>query len=115
MKKRFVPLILVFVMLLTLGANAAAESRATGATPELSFSETTANCSVTITSPTKKIEAALSLWDGNTLIDSWSGSGTTVLVITGSTAVVDGRTYTLKVSGTIGGVAFEGTPISRTC
>ena len=114
MKKRFVPLVLVFILILSLSANAA-EPRANLVIPNLSFEDTTANCSVTITAPGKEIKATMSLWYGNRLVDSWSGTAISALFLSGSAQVVDGRTYTLTVTGTIGGVAFEAESVSATC
>ena len=37
------------------------------------------------------------------------------LTLAGTHSVVSGRTYTLTVSGTAGGIAFTGTPVSKTC
>ena len=37
------------------------------------------------------------------------------MTLTGLHSVVSGRTYTLTVSGTAGGIAFTGTPVSKTC
>jgi hypothetical protein len=48
-------------------------------------------------------------------VDSWSGSATSRLVITGTHSVVSGQTYTLKVNGTINEVAFSSAPITKTC
>ncbi len=115
MKKRLLPLILVFVILLTLGANAAIAPRGDHLYPQLTFSGSTANCSVTITQPNKQIEATLALWKGNRLIDSWPGSGTSVVYISGSASVTPGETYTLKVYGTADGVPFDLVSVSGTC
>lgn len=116
MKRKFVAVILILTMLVAFGTSAsAAEPRATLIDPELSFSGTTAQCQVTVTAVGKRIEATLELWNGNVLVDSWTGSASTRLVINGSTSVVRGQTYTLKVSGTIAGEAFEGTPVSAKC
>lgn len=116
MKKSFVAMILILTMLVALGTSAsAAEPRATQVTPELSFSGTTAYCKVTVTALGKQIVATLELWNGNTLVDSWTASASTRLVINETCTVIKGQTYTLKVSGTIGGVAFEGTPVSAKC
>ena len=111
MKKRFVPLVFVFILILSLSANAA-EPRANLVVPKLSFEDTTASCSVTITAPGKEIKATMNLWYGNRLIGSWSGTATSALFISGSTQAVDGRTYTLRVTGTIGGVAFAAESVS---
>lgn len=116
MKRKFVAVILILTMLAALGINAsAAEARATRVTPVLTFDGTSANCEVRITEFGKRIEATLELWQGNTLIDSWTGSASNRLIISETCTVVRGQTYTLKVSGTIGGEAFEGTPVSARC
>lgn len=57
----------------------------------------------------------MDLWYVNRLIDSWSGTATSVLYLSGSTQVVNGRTYTLTVTGTIGGVAFDAESVSGAC
>ena len=56
MKKRVVPLFIALVMILSISANAAIEPRANYIRPTLTFSGTTANCSVLVTSPTKQID-----------------------------------------------------------
>lgn len=114
MKKRFVPLVLVFILILSLSANAA-EPRANLVIPKLSFEDTTANCSVTIAAPGKEIKATMTLWYGSQIVDSWSGTATSALFLSGSTQVVDGRMYTLTVTGTIGGEAFYAESVSGTC
>lgn len=116
MKRNLMAAILAMVLILMQGmAVHAAETRSIGITPTLTFDGTTADCQVRITAPGKKIVATLELWCGTVLIDSWPGTASTLLVINGSATVVKGQTYTLKVSGTIGGEAFQGTPISATC
>ena len=114
MKKRFVPLVLMFVFILNLSANAA-EPRISEIIPQLSFDGTTANCSVAITSPGKDIEATITLWYGNRVMGSWSGRGTSVLGISGSVGVTKGEEYVLKVTGTIDDVPFDVVRISGTC
>ena len=116
MKRSLVAVVLILVMLGSVGFGAnAAETRAVQATPELTFDGTTANCKVTLMAVGKRIEATLELWYGSTLVDSWTASAPTRLVINETCTVIRGRTYTLKVSGTVGGEAFEGTPVSGTC
>lgn len=39
----------------------------------------------------KTIHATLQLWQGRTMIDSWSGNGTSYLLITGSHEVTKGK------------------------
>ena len=107
MKKRLVPLLLVLALMMSLTANAAIQ--ATRVNPTLTFSGTT----TILGSGT--INATMELWYGSTLVDSWSGTATSRLTLTGTHSVVSGRTYTLTVSGTAGGIAFTGTPVSKTC
>ena len=112
MKKRLVPLLLVLALMMSLTANAAIQ--ATRVNPTLTFSGTTAICEATIFG-SGTINATMELWYGSTLVDSWSGTATSRLTLTGTHSVVSGRTYTLTVSGTAGGIAFTGTPVSKTC
>lgn len=114
MKKRLIPLLLIFA--LTLGTIAsAAQPRATTVVPSLSFNGTTANCSASITDFGGEIKATLTLWNGNRVVDSWYGEGTSVLRISGSCKVTEGVTYSLKVTGTVDGVGFAGSPVYGTC
>lgn len=83
--------------------------------PTLSFKGTTANCKVVISSAGKQIDARLELWHGNTRLASWSDSAVSWLTISGTYPVVSGKTYTLKVFGTVGGSAITVTPVSGTC
>lgn len=116
MKKRMIPLALALVMLLALCISAnAAEPRFQGVTPTLTFSGTTANCSVNIVDPGAEINATITLWNGSRVVDSWSGSGVSVLYVSGSCLVSEGVTYTLKVTGMVDGVPIQGIPVSGTC
>ena len=114
MKKRLIPLLLVFVVLVCTTASAV-EPRAAKAVPSLSFEGATANCTVSITDFGGEIKATLTLWNGNRVVDSWYGEGTSILRITGSCEVVKGVSYSLRVTGTIDGVPFEGNAVYGTC
>lgn len=114
MKKRLIPLLLVLVLMLSTVASAA-EPRVAQAVPSLSFEGTTANCAVSVTDFGSEIKATLTLWKGNRVVDSWYGEGTSILRITGSCEVVKGVSYSLKVTGTIDGVPFEGSAVYGTC
>lgn len=116
MKRRVVSALIVSAVLFSLVMTVlAANSRATVCTPELTFNGTTASCYVSITDFGKSITATLELWQGSTRVAQWSGSGTSRLIISETKAVTKGKTYTLKVSGTINGEAFTGASISATC
>ena len=115
MKKRFLSVLLVLTLMSSMMAAYAAEPRFSHYVPVLSFSGTTANCSVSITAVGKPITATLELWQGNTRLTSWSGSATSYLTIDKTYSVTAGRTYTLKLSGTIGGEPFDSTSTTAAC
>lgn len=115
MKKKMIPLVLVLALLLSLGAHAAEPRVSLVATPKLSFTGTTANCSVVISSPGDEIEATLTLWRGSTIVKSWPASAQSLLLISESWPVTKGVTYTLTITGTIGGQSINGTAVSGTC
>jgi len=100
MKKKTISLILALILLLSCSATAQATS-VQAATPSASITinGTTATCRVSIAKPGKTIHATLQLWQGRTMIDSWSGNGTSYLLITGSHEVTKGKTYNCTVSG----------------
>ena len=93
----------------------AVEPRANRISPSLEFDGTTANCKVVIISSGDDIDATMELWRGSTLVGSWPGEGTSYVSISGKCNVTKGITYTLKVSGTIGGERIDYDGISRTC
>lgn len=111
MKKRFVAVFLIISMLLMLPAHAAT-ARVIVAAPSLKFDGTTATCFVRITAdkPADKISATMELWQGDNLIDSWSGTGTWTLKLEKTATVSKNKTYDLIVSYSVNGV--EKTPVS---
>ena len=117
MKKRVIPIVLLMMFVLSITANAADSNnlRLSKITPSLYFEGTTAYCEVSIISASKDINATMSLWNGNTLVKSWSGEETGVLYLSGNCSVSQGVNYTLKVDGTIGGKSFTGAPVSSQC
>lgn len=115
MRTRIFPGIVSLAMILCMGLGVAEARRAPSVMPQLSFSGTTVECSAEIWGAGKSIEATLELWEGRTLLDSWSGSGSSVLMLEGSHRAASGRTYTVEVYGTVGGESFEGIPVTATC
>ncbi len=83
--------------------------------PTLAFSGTTALCEFKIVNVGKAISVTMELWNGTTLVDSWTKTGVSVVSLSEECAVVSGRTYTLKASGTVGNEAFTATPVSKRC
>ena len=112
MKKRIIILVVALCFLLSNPVCAAMKKTYV---PSLTFNGTTANCYISVTEIGKSINITLELWHGNTLVDSWSKSGTTYVRIDEYCTVTSGYTYTLIVTGTIGGTTISCTPVTNTC
>lgn len=105
MKKRYIPLLMVLIFLLSIPANAQTERTATRYA-QLTFNGTVARCDVDISTSNLKgnISAIIELRDGNSCINSWAVSGTGIIHFSDSTTtVVKGRSYELTVEYTIDG------------
>ena len=81
----------------------------------LSFSGTTAQCDLTITESGKTIDATMELWRGSTKLATWSKSKKTTVSIDETYNATSGVSYTLKAYGTINGVSFSMTSVTKTC
>ena len=116
MKKRCGFLLLTVVFAVALCLNAFAVFRVNkNYKPSLTFSGSTATCSLVIREPGKTINATLELWQGSTKIAAWTKSGNSYVIVTGSRSVTSGQTYTLKAHGTIDGTAITATSVTRIC
>lgn len=115
-KKRILPFVLLFVMLLSTPVFAASP-RIMTIRPAISFNGTTANCRVTVSGNhgTDQIEAVVILWDGNDIVDDWYPTGTGSLLFSDTTTVTKGKTYELTVDVTINGVDYQRVSIEGTC
>lgn len=115
MKRKFAAAILACLMTVALVTSAyAAEARAV-LTPSLTFSGTTAYCEIKIVQFGAAIDATLELWSGNTLLASWSGTGTSRVIISKTKTVTRGQSYTLEVHGTVGDETIDAPSITKTC
>ena len=114
MRTRILSILLSFVIVLCMGIGVA-EARSAIVRPQLLFDGSTAECYVYIRSPGDEIEATMELWEGRTLLDSWSGSGSSVLTLEGSHRATSGHTYTVEIYGTVDGEPLDVTPVSETC
>ncbi len=105
MKKRVFCLLVVMTMILAVPAYAAS-TRAIMLAPDITFDGTEAECTVRITAnnASDKIVATMELWQGTTLVDSWSGNGLWTLKLNGTANVQKNKTYTLIVDYSINGV-----------
>lgn len=119
MKKRilsgFLPLLLVYVMAAQTAQ--AAELRVTNTHVELSFDGTTAVCFATCkgNQPSDELEATLTLYQGSTYIDSWSGSGKWKVTLSGEYEAKPGKTYRLELTYSINGEEMPAVSATNTC
>lgn len=108
MKKRIMPLLvtLLFVISCTASTALAANGRAITGRPTLRIDGTTAYCGVTYRSGNSdtQISVTLTLKQGSTIIDSWSGSGKGMVIISETSTVELGKTYDLVLESTVDGI-----------
>lgn len=107
---------LIVLCILLLGAipAQAAETRAIPVTPTLTFDGTTAWCGVTVSSYGKNISVTLELWRSDILVDTWTKSGNSTVMISERCNVTSGKNYTLVVSGISGSETISGS-ITKRC
>ena len=79
----------------------------------LCFENNQACCKATVRG-SGKIEVRMGLWHGNTEVFSWQASDYFTLSMDEMCSVVPGYSYTLKLNGTVGGVAFQEVSVTRT-
>ena len=87
MKRRVFALVSLLILMLTMTAHAI-EPYGAVQMPILSFNGTTANCYVDCKgeNSTDTVKATLTLYQGKTYVDSWSGSGKGHALVTGNRA-----------------------------
>lgn len=115
MHRRIISMVIAVMLILSLSVPVFAEARINAVTPTISFSGTTANCSVTISAIDKNINANLELWCNGSMVNSWSGRGQSLVIINGSHYGISGREYIVKVTGTIGSETISCYPVSAVC
>lgn len=109
---------LATVLLLVLSITAqAATPRVISAVPQLTFSGTTANCTVNVRSgnTSDSIKVTMTLWNRSTEIASWDGSGTGNVFLSKTATAVKGRSYKLTVDMTINGAAQPQAFVTAVC
>ncbi len=112
--KRIVVFALIFI--LALGTiSAFAMPMISRKVLNLNYSGTTALCKFSVTDTGKSIDATMELWQGNTKLATWNDSDTTQVILDETYGVTSGVSYTLKGYGTINGVSFNMTPVTKTC
>lgn len=116
MKKRILTLSALFILVFTMSAQAL-EPRTTTSKPILSFSGTTAYCAVECAgeSTGDEVKATLTLYQGTTYVDSWSGSGKGYVSLSGSCGVRSGKSYKLVLTYSINGSSKPSVSTTATC
>lgn len=116
MKARISALLLLLLLLLTSTAYAE-DMRLNYSYADISFSGTTATCTVFIpgNDSSDQISAAIELRCGNQSIKTWNDSSSGVLRFKDTVSVTKGKTYDLVVEYTINGKAQSSFSDSGTC
>lgn len=104
MKRRICVWMVLIVLVLSVSVQAV-ELRYVTAQPSLSFNGTVASCSAICRedSSNDKIDATLTLYQGSSYVDSWSGSGKDRGALSGTCEAVSGKSYTLVVDYSVNG------------
>ena len=111
MKKRILTLALLALMALSLTAQAATWSLR--GSPKLSISGTTATCSVSCQSDSDdELKIILTLWCGESIVDSWSETGVGEVSIKETCKIVEGNYYELVMMPVVNGEALEPVTVS---
>lgn len=108
-------LIALCFMMICIPEVHAAEPRLAVPEPSLEFSGATAICEFRIADTGQSIRVTMELWNGDTLVDSWTKTGTSTVTMSETCAVNRLRNYTLQVSGTSGGVPFGPVSVTKRC
>ena len=116
MKK--IAMLLAIILLVATPLSAQATTlRSQPVYPNLSFTGSTANCSVTVlaASTTDEIELSIALWYGRYWVERWDVFGNGIVNWEDSVTVTRGNTYTLTVDVTINGEYLDQVYITETC
>ena len=116
MKK--IALLLAIVLLVAMPLTAqAATPRTITVSPALSYTGTTANCSVLVVAEnmSHEIEVTIKLWHGTTCLETWYTSGNGYLSWRDTATVTLNNTYELTIDAVINGNAKDRITVSRKC
>lgn len=110
-------ILLIFLFSIMAAANADGPHKVPASlTPSITFSGTTATCSALLTDPGSVIVITLRLFEGSTLIGTWSNFvSTSIGAVTGYATVQHGHTYTLTGTATVNGQSVYVNPVTATC
>ena len=116
MRKRVLSLAVLVSLILAVNAQAV-DYRAASGRPSLSFNGPTAFCFAHCKgeNPSDELEAELTLYQGDTYVDSWSNSGVGPILVSGNCTVKSGRSYRLVLTWSINGSAKSPVTVAGTC
>lgn len=117
--RKFIAILSVFAIVIAMcfPVRAAVESGAL-VLPGLSFSGTTATCSLEVYAPhaSDLITASVTLKHGNSIIKQWTNLTDLGDMDFSDTATVShGQTYTMQVTLSINGISYTVADITKTC
>lgn len=115
MKRTVFAVLLLLALVFPVSAQAAQRYRRVS--PNITFSSTTATCSVSVRGNSAKDSISLTakLYQGNECIATWTDSGTGNLNFSKTKSVQSGKTYKLTADVTINGTALGTTSATGTC
>ncbi len=113
--KRYIPIILVVIMVLTVSVSAAV-ARNTVVAPAMNFSDGNVNCAVTVVANDldDPITAEIRLYRGIFRIKKWEVEAVGILDFVESRSAAEGATYRLEADVTVGTRVFPTASIERT-
>lgn len=119
LRKRLFALLTAIIMLISMIQVTvyAVTPRALSIIPGLSFTRTTASCTLTVISDSTgdKIEAIIKLWDGSTCLETWTVDGKGYVFFSEKYNVTCNREYTLTADVEINDVAEPRVSVTEKC
>lgn len=115
--RKLAMLLAVIIVLFSPVTAYASTMRSIGIVPRLTFSGTTANCSVIVTADSSEDEivATIKLWKGSTCLETWHENGKGYLIFKDDISVTSGVIYELTAEVTINGIKQPKTSVSEQC
>ena len=117
MKKGSICVLFCLVICLVFSINVfALEPRSNGIKPSLSFNDSTANCSVTVTANSgQEIDVEMKLLKDGVTVKTWSDSGIGYVYLSERAAVQKGSTYKLIATVSIDGETQPSAWVTKKC
>lgn len=117
--RRLIAILSTVILVLAVSfPSKAANTAYVSAWPGLSYSGTTATCSLTVYAgySTDSIEATVKLMHGSTTVKQWTNLTANGYLLFSDTAnVTHGETYTLQITLKVNGVSYTVADTTKTC